>query len=85
MVEDECVGLASIDEVALCLRFMDLLRQDFPVVGEGIAEASCCPLWLVETIPPLPFIPLGTGIALTASGGGEKEKKNLLYATVVYT
>lgn len=69
MVEGVCVGLASMDEVALCLRFMDLLRHDLPAEGEGIAEASCCPLRLVGTIPPipLPFIPLGTGMPLTAS------------------
>lgn len=72
--EGECVGLASMDEVALCLRFMDLLRQDLPAVGEGMAEASCCPLRLVGTVPPipLPFIPPGVGIPLTAS---EAEKK----------
>ncbi len=67
--EGECVGLASMDEVALCLRFIDLLRQDLPAVGEGMAEASCCPLRLVGTVPPipLPFMPLGAGIPLTAS------------------
>lgn len=67
--EGECVGLASMDDVALCLRFMDLLRQDLPTVGEGIAEASCCPLRLVVTVPPipLPFIPPAAGIPLTAS------------------
>lgn len=75
MVEGECVGLASMEEVALCLRFMDLLRQDFPAVGEGMAEASCCPLRLVGTIP-LPFIPLDTGIPLTASEQREKREKN---------
>lgn len=69
MGEGECVGLASMDEVALCLRFMDLLRQDLPAVGEGMAEASCCPLRLVGTVPPipLPFIPPGAGIPLTDS------------------
>lgn len=72
--EGECVGLASMEEVALCLRFMDLLRQDLPAVGEGMAEASCCPLRLVGTVPPipLPFIPPGAGTPLTAS---EPEKK----------
>lgn len=67
--EGECVGLASMDEVALCLRFIDLLRHDLPEEGEGIAEASCCPLRLVGTVPPipLPFIPPGTGMPLTAS------------------
>lgn len=69
MGDGECVGLASMDDVALCLRFMDLLRQDLPTVGEGMAEASCCPLRLVGTVPPapLPFIPLATGMLLTAS------------------
>lgn len=68
------MGLASMDEVALCLRFMDLLRQDLLAVGEGMAEASCCPLRLVVTVPPtpLPFIPPGAGMPLTAS---ETEKK----------
>lgn len=63
-----------MDEVALCLRFMDLLRQDLPAVGEGMAEASCCPLRLVGTVPPtlLPFMPLGAGIPLTAS---ERERE----------
>lgn len=74
MGDGEFVGLASMDEVALCLRFMDLLRQDLPAVGEGMAEASCCPLRLVGTVPPilLPFIPPGAGIPLTAS---EPEKQ----------
>lgn len=77
--EGEFVGLASMDEVALCLRFMDLLRQDLPAVGEGMAEASCCPLRLVVTVPPipLPFMPPGAGMPLTASEteekGGHKE------------
>lgn len=73
------MGLASMEEVALCLRFMDLLRQDFPAVGEGMAEASCCPLRLVGTIPPipLPFIPLGTGMPLTDSEKKEKEDGRL--------
>lgn len=70
--EGECAGLASMDEVALCLRFMDLLRQDLQAVGEGMAEASCCPLRLVVTVPPLPFIPPGAGMPLTAS---ETERK----------
>lgn len=75
--EGECVGLASMDEVALCLRFMDLLRQDLPVLGEGMAEASCCPLRLVGTAPPipLPFIPPGAGIPLTASEPEKKRKR----------
>lgn len=75
--EGECVGLASMDEVALCLRFMDLLRQDLPAVGEGMAEASCCPLRLVGTAPPipLPFIPPGAGIPLTASEPGKKRNR----------
>lgn len=74
MGEGEFVGLASMDEVALCLRFMDLLRQDLPAVGEGMAEASCCPLRLVVTVPPrpLPFIPPGPGMPLTASATEEK-------------
>lgn len=69
MDKGECIGLASMDDVALCLRFIDLLRHDFPAVGEGMAEASCCPLRLVGTIPPilLPFIPLETGMPLTVS------------------
>lgn len=72
------MGLASMEEVALCLRFMDLLRQDLPAVGEGIAEASCCPLRLVGTIPPtpLPFIPLDTGMPLTASEQRENKETN---------
>lgn len=72
----ECVGLASMDEVALCLRFMDLLRQDLPAACEGMAEASCCPLRLVGTVPPvpLPFIPTGTGMLLTASESGRKRQ-----------
>lgn len=38
----EDVGLvASMEEVALCFIFMDLLRQVLPAVGEGMAEASC--------------------------------------------
>lgn len=76
--EGECVGLASMDEVALCLRFMDLLRQDLPAVGEGMAEASCCPLRLVGTVPPipLPFIPPGAGIPLTDSE--PKKKRNTI-------
>lgn len=66
------MGLASMDEVALCLRFIDLLRQDLLLlllVGEGMAEASCCPLRLVETVPPRPppFIPPDTGMDLTDS------------------
>lgn len=77
-VEGECVGLASMDEVALCLRFMDLLRQDLPAVGEGMAEASCCPLRLVGTVPPipLPFMPPGTGMPLTASEPGQRKRKD---------
>lgn len=76
-MEGECVGLASIDEVALCLRFMDLLRQDLPAVGEGMAEASCCPLRLVGTVAPtpLPFIPPVTGMALTASELGKRNRE----------
>lgn len=75
--EGECVGLASMDEVALCLRFIDLLRQDLPVVGDGMAEASCCPLRLVGTVPPipLPFIPPGTGMPLTASVAQKKKRE----------
>lgn len=71
--EEELVGLGSMDEVALCLRFMDLLRQDLPAVGEGMAEASCCPLRLAVTEPPeparlpVPFIPPGTETPLTDS------------------
>lgn len=63
------MGLASIDEVALCLRFMDLLRQDLLALGEGMAEASCCPLRLVVTDPPieLPFIPPAAGRPRAAS------------------
>lgn len=63
------MGLASIDDVALCLRFIDLLRQDLLALGEGMAEASCCPLRLVVTVPPvpLPFIPPGEGRPLAAS------------------
>ena len=74
------MGLASMDEVALCLRFMDLLRQDLPAVGEGMAEASCCPLRLVGTVPPipLPFIPLGAGIPLTDSEPKKKRNRRLL-------
>lgn len=59
-----------MEEVALCLRFMDLLRQDLEeAVGEGMEEASCCPLRLGES-PPLrepPFRPLDTGMVLTDS------------------
>lgn len=33
----------SIVEVALCLTFMDLLRQGLLALGEGIAEAGGCP------------------------------------------
>lgn len=63
------MGLASIEDVALCLRFMDLLRQDLLVLGEGMAEASCCPLRLVVTVPPieLPFIPPAAGRPRAAS------------------
>lgn len=76
MVEVEWVGLANIEDVALCLRFIDLLRQDLPPGGEGMAEASCCPLRLVGTAPLMlpPFIPLGTGMPLTASTE-DKERK----------
>lgn len=63
-----------MEEVALCLRFMDLLRQDFPAVGEGMAEASCCPLRLVGTIP-LPFIPLDTGMPLNVSRQRNRKKQ----------
>lgn len=71
------MGLASMDEVALCLRFMDLLRQDLPAVGEGMAEASCCPLRLLGTVPltPLPFIPPGVGIPLTDSKSRRRQKR----------
>lgn len=77
MGEGECAGFASMDDVALCLRFMDLLRQDLPAVGEGMAEASCCPLRLVGTVPPipLPFIPPGVGIPLTASDGKTEQRE----------
>lgn len=77
----ECVGLASMDEVALCLRFIDLLRQDLLTVGEGMAEASCCPLRLVGTVPPrpLPFIPPGTGMPLTASEQGTRTQRKIKY------
>ena len=80
MGDGECVGLASMDEVALGLRFMDLLRQDFPAVGEGMAEASCCPLRLVVTVPPipLPFIPPGAGIPLTASITDKKNNRVII-------
>lgn len=63
------MGLASIEDVALCLRFMDLLRQDLLALGEGMAEASCCPLRLVVTVPPteLPFIPPADGRPRAAS------------------
>lgn len=68
-VGDE-VGLgglvASMDEVALCFRFMDLLRQVFPAVGEGMAEASCCPL-VLEGTEPLPFMLPGRGMPFTDS------------------
>lgn len=66
----EAVGLgglvASIDEVALCFMFMDLLRQVFPAVGEGMAEASCCPL-VLEGTEPLPFMLPGRGMPFTDS------------------
>lgn len=66
----EAVGLgglvANMDEVALCFTFMDLLRQVFPAVGEGKAEASCCPL-VLEGTDPLPFILPGRGMPFTDS------------------
>lgn len=66
----EAVGLgglvASIDEVALCFMFMDLLRQVFPAVGEGMAEASCCPL-VLEGTEPLLFMLSGRGMPFTDS------------------
>lgn len=66
----EAVGLggfvANMDEVALCFMFMDLLRQVFPAAGEGIAEASCCPL-VLEGTEPLPFILPGRGMPFTDS------------------
>lgn len=33
--------LANMEDVALCFMFMDLLRHDWPVVGEGMDEANC--------------------------------------------
>lgn len=38
---EEAGLLASMEDVALCFMFMDLLRHDWPVVGEGMAEANC--------------------------------------------
>ncbi len=71
----EAVGLgglvASIDEVALCFMFMDLLRQVFPAVGEGMAEASCCPL-VLEGTEPLPFMLPGRGMPFTVSVSEKK-------------
>lgn len=34
----------SMVEVALCLTFMDLLRQGLLALGEGMAETGCCPV-----------------------------------------
>ena len=34
----------SMVEVALCLTFMDLLRQGLLALGEGMAETCCCPV-----------------------------------------
>lgn len=45
----------SMVEVALCLTFMDLLRQGLLALGEGIAETGCCPM-LVGCCT-LPFMP----------------------------
>lgn len=45
----------SMVEVALCLTFMDLLRQGLLALGEGIAETGCCPV-LVGCCT-LPFMP----------------------------
>lgn len=79
--EEEPVGLGSMDEVALCLRFIDLLRHDLPAVGEGMAEASCCPLRLAVTEPPrlpLPFIPPGTETPLTDSAAEKKLEQKVV-------
>lgn len=38
---EEAGLLANMDDVALCFMFMDLLRHDWPVVGEGMADANC--------------------------------------------
>lgn len=71
---------ASMEEVALCFRFMDLLRQDLPADGEGMAEPSWCPLLLegmgampvpdVPRPPPVPALPFmlpATGMPLIDS------------------
>lgn len=38
---EEAGLLANMEDVALCFMFMDLLRHDWPVVGEGMADANC--------------------------------------------
>lgn len=38
---EEAGLLANMDDVALCFMFMDLLRHDWPVVVEGMADANC--------------------------------------------
>lgn len=62
-----------MEEVALCFMFMDLLRQDLLAVGEGMAEASCCPLRLVGTGAP-PFMLPGRGM-LFADSARETDKQ----------
>lgn len=53
----EVAGLAcftvSMVEVALCLTFMDLLRQGLLALGEGMAEAGGCPGVLEGCMLPL--------------------------------
>lgn len=66
----DVVGLnANMEEVALCLRFMDLLRQDFEAVGEGMAEPSWFTLALegIAVALELPFMPPTRGMPLTDS------------------
>ena len=73
----EVVGLReSMEEVALCLRFMDLLRHDLPAVGEGMAEPSWCPLGLegIAAAPALPFMLPTRAMPLTDSAA-ERERE----------
>lgn len=50
-----CCFTDSMVEVALCLTFIDLLRQGLLALGEGMAETGCCPV--VVGCCTFPFIP----------------------------
>lgn len=38
---EEAGLLANMEDVALCFMFIDLLRHDWPIVGDGIADPNC--------------------------------------------